>query len=672
MLWHWTRQGVGLLRPSPAWAYTLRVLLAVAMAMYSAYWLELDTPYSAGTTVLIVMNASRGAVISKSVWRIVGSAAGATAAVVLIALFVQTPVLFILGLAAWIGFCSGIASLLRYNRGYAVVLAGYTVTLVVFGAIADPDRIFDLATARVAVVTIGVLSAALVSITTDRGPGGRQLGERVAGLVTRAAGLLRDALQTGDMFAATQARTSVAADLTALDQVVEFAAVEDAGFGRFAGDLRFAVAELFASLTGGLHAVALVRRLAAPGSGAALALGEALGRLADAKSGCQAADLRLSVVAARDALAQQAEACRDVATLAMLDQAVALLGQFAGALASLQALQGGVPRVPSIRLRNYVNPVTAWRNGLRAFLAISMAGLFWIVSQWSDGGSMLALLGPACALAGQFDSAAQASVDFLKGTTLAVIGAFICTYGILPQVTGFPLLMAAMLPFIAAAVLFGRQPRFAVISLGFLVFFITLVGPGNPMRFSLAVSLNTYIAFLLGAFCAVLAFRVLLPPNRRAEARVLAHSVRNAVQRLVRRRYLPNVMVWEHLQHQKMVRLAVRMAADPPLRAKAIENGTAAIVIGRHILTLRHALTDPSLPGEVRGAASRTIASLRRLSVAPSEAAMTAGDEAARLATADASQPVLHMAATLHDLAELVAGHLEFFTRATLLWEPAR
>jgi hypothetical protein len=89
-------------------------------------------------------------------------------------------------------------------------------------------------------------------------------------------------------------------------------------------------------------------------------------------------------------------------------------------------------------------------------------------------------------------------------------------------------------------------------------------------------------------------------------------------------------------------------------------------------LTLRHALTDPSLPGEVRGAASRTIASLRRLSVAPSEAAMTAGDEAARLATADASQPVLHMAATLHDLAELVAGHLEFFTRATLLWEPAR
>ncbi len=670
MVWRWTRQGADLLRPSPAWAYTLRVVTAIAIAMYAAYWLELDTPYSAGTTVLIVMNASRGAIIAKSIWRIVGSVAGATAAVALVALFVQTPVLFIFGLAAWIGFCCSIASLLRYNRGYAVVLAGYTVTLVVFGALNDPERIFDLAMARIAVVTLGVVSAALVSATTDSGPGGDQLGGRIAGLVSRAAAVLRNALQTGDMLAATQARAVLATDMTALDQVVEFAAAEDAGFRRFAGDLRFAVAELFAALVGGLHALRRVRRLPSPDSGAGQVLGEALGRLADAKPGWRAADMRRSVEAARDALLQQAEFCRDVATLAMLDQAIALLGQFVGALGSLQALQEGVPRVPPIRLRNYVNPVTAWRNGLRATLAVSIAGLFWIVSQWPDGSAMLVLLGPACALASLMDSAAKASVDFLKGTTLAVIGAFICTYGILPQITGFPLLMAAMLPFIAAGVLLGQRPGYAIVSLGYLVFFITLVGPGNPMRYALAASINTYIGFILGAFCAVLAFRVLLPPNRLAEARVLAHSLRNSVQRLARRRRRPNVMVWEHLQHQKLVRLAARLAADPPLRARAIENGTAAVVIGRHILALRQAAANPALPDSVRAAASRAIAGLRRLPVAPAEAAATARQEAAGLDTADASQPVRHIAAVLHDLAELVAGHLAFFTRATLLWDP--
>jgi uncharacterized membrane protein YccC len=520
-------------------------------------------------------------------------------------------------------------------------------------------------------VTIGVLSTAFVSITTDRGPGSRQLGEHVAGLVARAAGLLRDALQTGDLFAATQARSRLATDLTALDQVVEFAAAEDAGLRRFAGDLRFAVAELFATLTGGLHATTLVRREGMPETGAGLALAEILGRIADAKPGWLVADLLRSLVGVRDTLAQQAEACRDVASLAMLDQVVALLDQFAAALGCLQSLQEGAPRISPIRLRVYVNPVTAARNGVRTALAISMAGLFWIVSQWPDGASMLALLGPACALASQFDSAAQASVGFLKGTTLAVVAAFICTYGILPQLTGFPLLMAGMLPFIAAGVWLGRQPGFAVISLGYLVFFITMVAPGNPMRFDLAGSINTYIAFLLGAFFAVLAFRVLLPPNPMAEARVLAHSLRNDVQRLVHRRYLPNALVWEHLQHQKMVRLATRLAATPPLRAMAIENATAAVIIGRHILALRRAAADATVPDAMRGAASRTIASFRRLHWAPSAAATVARDEAGRLGTADASQPALRMAATLHDLAELLAGHLQFFSRATLLWEPA-
>lgn len=99
----------------------------------------------------------------------------------LIALFVQTPVLFIFGLAAWIGLCTAIASLLRYNRSYAVVLAGYTVTLVAFGAISDPDKIFELATSRIAVVTIGVLSTALVFLITDPGPKRAELENRIAG-----------------------------------------------------------------------------------------------------------------------------------------------------------------------------------------------------------------------------------------------------------------------------------------------------------------------------------------------------------------------------------------------------------------------------------------------------------------------------------------------------------
>ena len=79
------------LLPGPLIPYMLRVFLAIAIALYAAYVLQLESPASAATTVLIVSNVSRGAVISKSVWRVIGSILGAIAAVVLIAAFVQAP-----------------------------------------------------------------------------------------------------------------------------------------------------------------------------------------------------------------------------------------------------------------------------------------------------------------------------------------------------------------------------------------------------------------------------------------------------------------------------------------------------------------------------------------------------------------------------------------------------
>ncbi len=150
--------------------------------------------------------------------------------------------------------------------------------------------------------------------------------------------------------------------------------------------------------------------------------------MADPAPERSAATLRRAILATRDTLAGRAETCRDIAALATLDQAVTLLTQFAGTLGSLQALQEGKPRRAPTRIRNYVNFVTAWRNFLRTVLAITIAGVVLDRDRMVGWQSMLVLLGPICALASQTDSAARATVDFLKGTTLAVIGAFICTY----------------------------------------------------------------------------------------------------------------------------------------------------------------------------------------------------------------------------------------------------
>lgn len=79
--------------------YGLRTIMAVCLALYVAYYLELTNPASAATIVLIVADPAYGLVLSKSVWRFIATLVGGFGSLLLIAAFAQTPELFILGLA---------------------------------------------------------------------------------------------------------------------------------------------------------------------------------------------------------------------------------------------------------------------------------------------------------------------------------------------------------------------------------------------------------------------------------------------------------------------------------------------------------------------------------------------------------------------------------------------
>jgi uncharacterized membrane protein YccC len=591
-------------------------------------------------------------VLLKGFWRITGSVAGAAAAVVLVANFAQAPVLFVLGLAAWLGLCTFVSSLLRYFRSYGVVLAGYTVVLVAIGALDHPDEIFLLACSRVAVVTTGVVASGVVSMATDWGPGRAQLAATLGGLIAQAARLLVDAAGTAGGTALPAARSRIAAALTSLDQAIEFAAVEDAGFRLFARDMRLAAAELFAALTGGPRAAMLLAGAAAeqpavaPAAQRVMAL---LGRIAglEARPGAVSALLR-EIAAVRAALGGLRDGAPP-ATYSALEQTATLLGQFEVAAEVLAALQRGVPRGTTIRLHTYVNPSTARRNGLRAALAVTIAGLFWIVSQWPSGGTMLAALGPISALVAQADSAAAASVGFLRGMVLAALAAFVCTFGLLPQMDGFPLLLLAMLPFVAAGLFATGWPLAAPMATPFLIFFVTMTGATNPMRFDMAAFLNSAAALILGALCGVLTFRILLPPNPVAEAGVLANSVRAAVLRLLR--HPPgDLLAWEHLQHQKLVRLGRRLAGDPARRRLTIEQAGGAVLIGRRLVQLDRMRQQIDLPLTAADAIGTVLAAMGQRG-GVRHAGYLARDAAAAFAT---SPPLRPTAAALHDLGALL------------------
>src|SRR5271168_4893596 len=69
----------------PPLLFGLRLWASVCLALYVAFWLQLDNAYWAGTTAAIVCQPSLGASLRKGWFRMIGTVVGAVAIVVLTA-----------------------------------------------------------------------------------------------------------------------------------------------------------------------------------------------------------------------------------------------------------------------------------------------------------------------------------------------------------------------------------------------------------------------------------------------------------------------------------------------------------------------------------------------------------------------------------------------------------
>src|SRR3977135_609753 len=137
---------------APPLLFGLRLWASVCLALYVAFWLELDNAYWAGTSAAIVCQPQLGASLRKGWFRMIGTVIGAVAIVVLTACFPQDRIAFFALLALWGGICAFVATVLRNFASYAAALAGYTAAIVgadVLGATGGPSSdVFMLAIFR--------------------------------------------------------------------------------------------------------------------------------------------------------------------------------------------------------------------------------------------------------------------------------------------------------------------------------------------------------------------------------------------------------------------------------------------------------------------------------------------------------------------------------------------
>src|SRR5580698_1216023 len=163
----------------PALIFGLRLSASVCLALYIAFWLQIDGAYWAGTSAGIVCQPSLGASLRKGWFRMIGTVVGATVIVVLTACFIQSRAAFLVALALWGAGCTLVATLLRNFASYAAALAGYTAAIIAsdqLGAVGGLNgQAFTLAITRASEICLGIVCAGVVLGVTDFGRSRRRL-----------------------------------------------------------------------------------------------------------------------------------------------------------------------------------------------------------------------------------------------------------------------------------------------------------------------------------------------------------------------------------------------------------------------------------------------------------------------------------------------------------------
>jgi uncharacterized membrane protein YccC len=144
--------------------FSLRTFAAAMLAFSIALLLDMPRPYWAMASVYITSNVLTGATSSKAVYRILGTLVGAAATIILVPNLANAPELLSLSIALWVGICLYLSLIDGTPRGYAFMLAGYTVALLGFPIVATPQSAFDIVVARVEEIVLGIICASVVAM----------------------------------------------------------------------------------------------------------------------------------------------------------------------------------------------------------------------------------------------------------------------------------------------------------------------------------------------------------------------------------------------------------------------------------------------------------------------------------------------------------------------------
>jgi uncharacterized membrane protein YccC len=592
-----TRLKAGLVVFAPPLLFGLRLWGSVCLALYLAFWLELDNAYWAGTSAAIVCQPQLGASLRKGWFRMVGTIVGAVAIVVLTACFPQNRAAFLFGLALWGAACALVATLLRNFAAYSAALAGYTAAIIAsdqLGAVGGLNgQAFTLAVTRATEICLGIVCAGIVLAGTDLGGAPRRLAARLAALSAEIAGRFTDALSRAgpDMPDTVPIRRELTRQVIALDPDIDTALGESSQLHYHSPVLQAAVDGLISAVAGwrtvANHLIRLPPEQAR--SEAQLVLHRLPQELRAAPVQGEPArwlnePSRLRRVCDRAQQALIALPARTPSLRLVADHAAEALAGISRALNGLVLLVDDPARPVSPRRGVRLN-VPDWLPSLvnagRAFIVIGALSLFWIVTAWPNGAGAITFAAIGVILfAPRADQAYATAMNFMVGCVLTAAFAAIVDFAVLPNLEGFASFCLAIGLVLVPGGALMAQPWRPVMFLAMTANFIPILAPANQMSYDTQQFYNAASAIVAGACVGAIAFR-LLPPLSPAfrTRRLLALTLRDL------RRLATNPIRWPPNDwHDRIYgRLFVLPdAAEPLQRAQLAE----ALSMGSEIIQL--------------------------------------------------------------------------------------
>jgi len=566
--------------------FGLRLAASVCLALYTALWLQLDDPYWAATSAGIVAQTGLGASLRKGRFRAIGTVIGGIAIVILVAVFPQNHLALLVSLALWGAACGWFATILPNFGGYAAALAGYTTAIIFEGLVSNPQNVFMLAVWRVTEIGIGILCAELVHSLTDFGHARARLAGALADISRGIVSGLTQTLQPSCGWEELRtARRGLIQRVIALDATIDEAVGEPSNLRRRAGVLYTAQEALFVALSAwrGIanHLSALPRQQAIEIDATLL---PDLAKLAD----CGWADgprvaREISRLESRIAAST---ATADVSARLVVDgivRALQALERVANALAlTTTSVEGTSSRwTPRPCVPDVLPPVL---NGLRIFLALLFAEVFWIVTEWPVGPTLITFTALSVILFSRAEAAFAGAVEFAVGCAGASVVAVILNLAILPAIPSDFLSLSA--------VLFSVLVPLGMLAAGSwhkttFVAMVTNVMPilaiQNEPSYAATRVLNTAIAVFAGTALAAIAIRLIPPlPAAGRIQRLLALTLRDLRGLLVGRRRFTQA-VWVRLVSQRLA--VMPMQASLEERAQLL----AALSVGEAAISLLEA-----------------------------------------------------------------------------------